>query len=307
MRKSIGVLMVFVLLVFSTSAWAWFEGNLPYESYLAIGGGSDPLDGNIIDEAYSRGRERYVDYYGPGALYPGDQVSSQYELMAGGRYQNLRSVAVLNLDSYEPGEESFEHHDSAWSVASFRQQYRVTGAGPASIDFEFYGYLSVFGGETGSDSNSYEWWIDGRAVSDVSVYVDGYFVEPIDIWNERDWDNVEFYGDEEFYIDERPSLTFNFEDEDVGQILAVEVILMTKVEGSLSFQYWGDGESGEGDDWQLENYAYLTMTSDFVDAKITSVNGGLETVTAVPVPGSIFLFGGGICILVILRRNFTKV
>ena len=258
MKQSICLLMVTTMLLFNSTTNAAFVGDLPYETYVAIGTGSQP-EGGIIDLSNE----------------PGTQISSNsyyyldhsYSLSAKADEWNLGVSANLSLVL-----EDESGGAAVWSKASFRQKYIITHSGEANIDFHLEGSLSghydadYFGGSGA----------DGEAYVQVSVDVldgnwKGTSYTPI---------NLEFNHHEGSYDSEQakiiemyPDIELYFDDNDIGKTFWIQAEISSVL--SAEGEAWGTIIDDEYMMYE-PGYVALGLDADFINTfEITGVSGGI--------------------------------
>ncbi len=192
------------------------------------------------------------------------------------------SSAQARADGWTLGAKAYVYVDDyfeggAHAHAEFTQQFRVTAAGAASIDFSYDGWLSATSLGSGTVGGMYDVSFSVNASDDFGNN-DGYS-----------------YGMSGFFCDfpgGRFSLDYNFLEEEIGNTFGVTLTLNADIAAYEYITYTGDGG--------------VELWSDFYNtAKITGTSGGIEPVGGppVPIPGALWLLGSGLFGLVAVRRR----
>lgn len=162
---------------------------------------------------------------------------------------------------------------SIYADADFSQPFKVTGTGSAEISFDYDGSLSVTG-----DKSNFDF---GEGSSDLWYLVEAYdsFEQFRHVSASYDPDT----GDQTY--DGTLILTYNFTDEDVGNVFVVTLHLESGLyAGSNAYI----GESN------------VDLMSDFYNsASLTTFSG---PIAPVPLPGTVWLLGSGLLGLVVNAR-----
>ncbi len=223
--------------------------------------------------SYCQAQTNYTGTQGDSYAYASDTMAYGYaEAKANFWTIGARSVFTTKADHAVYG-------FSYMASAQFTQEFKITGAGSASIIFSYDGSLEV-NDPNGSLYGDYRIWFDTIANDDR--------------YNYSEHISSEMTSPETKLLSGTIALDYYFSEEDIGNVLLVTLTLNTGV--SLS------GVNGVGDETQS-----ATLISDFYNtASLETYSGGLAPVGVVPIPGAIWLFGSGVIGLVAMFRKQDK-
>ncbi len=165
--------------------------------------------------------------------------------------------------------------NNASSNAQINQQFIVTGAGDATIQFHYDGSLSVQDPDNGLvGMYSVSFLVDAYdSLAGDNGFTNGYSLVSPGSTN---------YADDFTF-------TYSFTEDNIGDLIDVTLELQT-------------GIRGEGLAYNGSSYAELS--ADFFNtAGITGVNGPIAPVNAVPVPAAVWLLGSGLTGFFAVRFN----
>ncbi len=196
--------------------------------------------------------------------------------------------AEAQADDWELGSKVYasvdENNSFAGSLSAdawFSQQFVVTAAGTASINFAYDGYLSA--------ANLGDGTING-------MYGLNFVLDASDDYGNSGGDSG--YLDSEGYAPYSGTFSFDYDfaATDVGDIFTVELYLQTRLDAEYIDYMVEEGQTGGAE-----------FTAHFYNtAEIVNVTGGLAPVSSVPIPGAAWLLGSGIIGLAGFRRRLKR-
>ncbi len=280
MKKILFTALLFFL--FSTTTQAFASMAEPEPSYSSSVQAELSAWGPNLQEMLTDSSTAYVEIY------------RTYEGMEMSEYR-----AAARVDGFEAGAAAFATSESLGdamlsATASYRQQFRITAAGSASIAFSINGTMAL--------------WTTGSAEG--GVYYSGTVSES------KSLDTISFgtgysnnSGQETSYsrtFSRSQALEWDFGESDIGSLFFIDVSLETFAWGMVQQDGPMDGNGeGELDDPPLPGL--FMATSDFMNSlTLDEISGGIVAVSAVPVPATAWLLLTGLAGLMGVGRKRLK-